>query len=209
MVSPLWWTAVHLFSLGQTPSRRKTTSVCSEWQTRRTWVCSVTCLMSPQHLFTGCVSSDVSDDHLTLSQRLRLFTHSWPPALTSTTPYLLSVTDTLQHVIQILHDDLHWLDVADRVTYKLGVIMHRCLHGKALQYLVDCCTPVNDVVGRQRLRSATQQLMVAPRHRLSTVGRQAFTVHGPMVWNSLPDDLRAQQTESFTQGLKTWLFSRY
>ena len=26
---------------------------------------------------------------------------------------------------QILHDDLHWLDVADRVTYKLGVIMLR------------------------------------------------------------------------------------
>ena len=155
MVSPLWWTAVHLFSSGQTQSRRKTTSVCSEWQTRRTWVCSVTCLMSPQHLFTGCVSSDVSDDHLTLSQWLRLFTHSWPPALTSTTPYLLSVTDTLQHVIQILHDDLHWLDVADWVTYKLGVIMHRCRHGKTPKYLVDCCTPVNDVVGRQRLRSAT------------------------------------------------------
>jgi len=31
-----------------------------------------------------------------------------------------------------------------------------------------------------------------------------------MVWNSLPDDLRAQQDyESFIQGLKTWLFSRY
>ena len=26
---------------------------------------------------------------------------------------------------QILHDDLHWLDGADRVTYKLGVIMYR------------------------------------------------------------------------------------
>ena len=34
---------------------------------------------------------------------------------------------------QILHDDLHRLDVADRVTYKLGVIMHRCRHGKAPQ----------------------------------------------------------------------------
>jgi len=35
-------------------------------------------------------------------------------------------------------------------------------------------------------------------------------VHGPVVWNSLPDDLRAQQDyESFRQGLKTWLFSRY
>ena len=139
-----------------------------------------------------------------------------------------SVTDTLKRVMnvaarvvsdtrkfdhgltQILHDDLHWLDVADRVTYKLGVIMHRCRHGKAPQYLVDCCTPVTDVVGRQRLRSATQQLMVVPRHRLTTVGRRAFAVHGPMVWNSLPDDLRAQQDyESFRQGLKTWLFSRY
>jgi len=100
--------------------------------------------------------------------------------------------------------------VADRVTYKLGVTMHRCRYGKAPPYLVDCCTPVTDVVGRQRLRSATQQLMVVPRHRLSTVGRRAFTVHGPMVWNSLPDDLRARQgNESFRQGLKIWLFSRY
>jgi len=139
-----------------------------------------------------------------------------------------SVTDTRQRVMnaaarvvsdtrkfdhgltQILHDDLHWLDVVDRVTYKLGVIMHRCRHGKAPQYIVDCCTPVNDDVGRHRLRSATQQLMVVPRHRLTTVGRRAFAVHGPMVWNSLPDDLRAQQDyESFKQGLKTWLFSRY
>ena len=111
---------------------------------------------------------------------------------------------------RILHDDLHLLDVADRVTYKLGVIMHRCWHGQAPRYLVDCCTPVTDVVGRQRLRSATQQLMVVPRHRLSTVGRRAFAVHGPMVWNSLPDDLRAQQDYvPFKQCLKTWLFSGY
>ena len=106
-----------------------------------------------------------------------------------------SVTDTLQRVMNaaarvvsdtrkfdhgltpILHDDLHWLDVADRVTHKLGVIMHRCRHDKAPQYLVDCCTPVTNVVGRQRLRSATQQLMVVPRHRLTTVGRRAFAVH--------------------------------
>ena len=66
-----------------------------------------------------------------------------------------------------------------------------------------CCAPVTDDVGRQRLRSATQQLMVVPRHRLSTVGRRAFAVHGPMVWNCLPDDLRAQQDyESPRQGLK-------
>ena len=33
-------------------------------------------------------------------------------------------------------------------------------------------TLVTDVVGRQHLRSATQQLMVVPRHRLTTVGRR-------------------------------------
>jgi len=92
-------------------------------------------------------------------------------------------------LIQILHDDLHWLDVADRITYKLGMARY----GMAPQYLVDCCTPVTYVVGRQHLRSATQQMMVVPRHRLSTVGRRAFTMQGPIVWNSLSDDLRTQQ----------------
>jgi len=94
---------------------------------------------------------------------------------------------------RILHEDIHWLDVADRVTCKLGVFMYRRQYGKAPRYLVDCCTPVIDVVGRRHLRSATQQLMVVPRHWLSTVGRRTFAVHSPTVWNSLPDDLRTQQ----------------
>jgi len=64
--------------------------------------------------------------------------------------------------------------------YKLGVITHRCQHGKVLWYLGDCCTLVTDVVSRWCVRSATQQLMVVPQQRLSTVGRRAFTVHGLM-----------------------------
>ena len=112
---------------------------------------------------------------------------------------------------QVLHDDLHWLDVADRVTYKLGIIMHRCRHGKAPQCLVDCCTPVTDVVGRQRLRSATQQLMLVPTTSAIhcwTPSIRCALPHG--LDYSLPDDLRAQQDyESFRQGLKTRRFSRY
>ena len=49
--------------------------------------------------------------------------------------------------------------------------------------------PVSDVVSRQHLRSASRQLVV-PRHRLSTFGRRAFAVAGPMFWNSLPNSLR-------------------
>jgi len=33
--------------------------------------------------------------------------------------------------------------------------------------------------------------VLVPRHQLSAVGRRAFAVQSPMVWNSLPDDLRA------------------
>jgi len=174
------------------------------------------CLTCLQQLFTGCVSSDVPDDHLTLDSAATLV-HAFVTSRVDQCNAILagatkSVTDTLQRVMnaaarvvidprkfdhgltQIMHDDLHWLDVADRVTYKLGVIMHRCRHGKAPQYLVDCCTLVTDVVGRQRLRSATQQLMVVPRHRLSTVGRRAFAVHGP--WFGTP--CRTTSTHSRT-----------
>jgi len=41
----------------------------------------------------------------------------------------------------------------------------------------------------QQLSINFHQLSV-PRHRLSTYGRRAFSVAGPTVWNSLPDDLR-------------------
>ena len=110
----------------------------------------------------------------------------------------------------LIHTKLHWLDVPDRVTYKLGLLMHRCLQGTAPNYLIDCCTPVSDVVGRQRLRSASRLQLVVPRHRLTTLGRRAFAVMGPTVWNLLPDDVRAQQnSDSFCRHLKTFLFSHY
>ena len=41
---------------------------------------------------------------------------------------------------QILHDELHWLDVPDRVFFKLAVIVHRCLNGRAPLYMSTCRT---------------------------------------------------------------------
>jgi len=37
----------------------------------------------------------------------------------------------------LLHEELHWLDVPERIHYKLGVTVHRCLQNKAPGYLVD------------------------------------------------------------------------
>jgi len=55
---------------------------------------------------------------------------------------------------QLLHTELHWLDVPQRVMYKLSVMMYSCQHGQAPQYLLDVCQPVSDVTSRLHIRSA-------------------------------------------------------
>jgi len=112
---------------------------------------------------------------------------------------------------QILHDELHWLDVPDRVFFKLAVTVHRCLNGRAPPYLSDYCVPAAGVDNRQHLRSTNRQLLAVPRYRLNTYGRRAFLVAGPTVWNSLPDFIRDPtiSADSFRRLLKTYLFARY
>jgi len=138
-----------------------------------------------------------------------------------------SVTDKLQRVLnaaarvvagtwtfdrglgQILHDELHWLDVPDRVFFKLAVTVHRCLNGRAPPYLSDYCVPAAGVDTRQHMRSANRQLLVVPRYRLNTYGRRAFSVAGPTVWNSLPDFIQdpSISADCFRRLLKTHLFA--
>jgi len=110
---------------------------------------------------------------------------------------VVSDTRKLDHGLsRLMHTELHWLDVPDWVKYKLGALMYRCQHNQAPRYLTDHCSPVSDVVFRQRLRSASShQLSVSvPRYRLCTYCRRAFSVAGPTVWNSLPEDLRGPKT---------------
>ena len=55
------------------------------------------------------------------------------------------------------------------------------------------------------------QLLAVTRFRLNTYGRRAFSVAGPMAWNSLPDFIRdpTSSTDCFRRPLKTYLFARY
>jgi len=112
---------------------------------------------------------------------------------------------------RLLHDKLHWLDVPERVTFKLGLMTYRCLHGQASRYLAYHIKPAIEVASRHRLRSANRHRLIIPRCRLNTYGRWAFPVAGPTVWNSLPDELRdpACDIDSFKQFFKTILFSQY
>jgi len=49
---------------------------------------------------------------------------------------------------------------------------------------------ISDIPSRRHLWSATRHHLTIPRYWLSTFGRRAFSVTGPMVWNSLPHSLR-------------------
>jgi len=109
---------------------------------------------------------------------------------------------------QILYDELHWLDVPDRVFFKVAVTVHRCLNGRAPLYLSDYCVPADT---RRKLRSSNRQLLAVPRYRLNTYGCRAFSLTGPTVWNSLPDFIRDPtiSADCFRRLLKTYLFARY
>ena len=103
-----------------------------------------------------------------------------------------TVTDKLQRVLNaaarvvsdtrkfdrgltsLLHDELHWLDVPERVAYKMGVMVYHCLHGQAPRYLADHLITASDVASRLRLRSANRHHLVVPRCRLNTYGHRAF-----------------------------------
>jgi len=139
-----------------------------------------------------------------------------------------TATDKLQHVFnaaarvicgtgkfdrglgQLLHDELYWLNVSDRVFFKLAMTVHRCLNGHAPSYLSDHCTPLSTGTHRH-LRFTNRNLLAVPRHRLNTYRGRAFAVAFPTVWNSLPDFVRDQSvcTDSFSRLLKTYLFARY
>jgi len=77
---------------------------------------------------------------------------------------------------RLLHDIPHWLDVPERIHWKIGVTVHRCLQSKAPKYHTDCCTPVSDIASRRHLLSASRHHLSVPRHRLTTFGRRAFSV---------------------------------
>jgi len=98
---------------------------------------------------------------------------------------LISSKRRFESVTPLLRD-LHWLRVAQLVEYKLSVLVYRCLHNLAPEYLCDELRRVADISSRQRLRSSSKSALIVPPTRLSTVGDRAFPTAASRIWNSLP-----------------------
>ena len=80
---------------------------------------------------------------------------------------------------------LHWLPYPPHITYKLCMIMFKCLRGSVSAYLADYCTSTSLAPGRSALISAAHGDIVVPSHRTDW-GLRSFAVAGPSSWNVLP-----------------------
>jgi len=108
-----------------------------------------------------------------------------------------------------LHHDLHWLDVPQRVIFKLCMTVYKCLHGLAPKYIAELCVLVADVVGRRQLRSTSRGLLNFPRYNMSNYGRRALCFAGPYIWNTLPEHIRQSTAIAvFKRSLKTFLLQQ-
>jgi len=109
------------------------------------------------------------------------------------------------HITSALKE-LHWLPIAQRIDYKLCLLVHKSLVGNAPIYLTNLLTAVADVPSRSALRDASNGDFVVPRTCLK-LGKRAFSVAAPLAWNRLPSALKTMRsTPAFKRNLKTFLF---
>ena len=103
---------------------------------------------------------------------------------------------------------LHWLPVRQRIDFKLGILVFKCLRGDDPSYLVESVSSVADQPNRRSHRSATRGDLIVPRTRTVTMGPCSFYVSGSTLWNSLPLELRSYELtlETFMAKLKSHLF---
>jgi len=103
--------------------------------------------------------------------------------------------------------DLHWLQVPERIQFRLCVLAYRCLNGSAPLYLAESIRRTADVEGRRHLCSSTTMTLVVPSVQRLTLGDRAFPVAASWAWNSLPPAIQTVSSfTSFRQQLKTHLF---
>ena len=111
-----------------------------------------------------------------------------------------------QHVTPLLKQ-LHWLPIQTRIDYKLATLAFRHFDGSLPQYLsLQGWIYINRP---DRLRSSNDRLLRVPRWKLKSFGYRSFSYQGPVVWNSLPIDLKLSSSlSSFKSRLKTHLFKK-
>ena len=116
-------------------------------------------------------------------------------------------TRKFSHITPVLRDQLYWLLIRQRIIFKIANFVRNSLHGRGPTYLSRYCIPISEIGARAHLRFAARRHLTTPRTRTHRFGPRSFRVFGPVVWNSLLDDIMNPELtlERFKTGLKTHL----
>ena len=96
-----------------------------------------------------------------------------------------------------VYEKLHWLRIQERIVFKLGLIMHKCVWGLAPEAFTDMV-----VLSNPRTLKAVEKAFS------SEYGKRAFSCAGPKLWNCLPIRIREEKDINlFKKLLKTQLIT--
>ena len=96
--------------------------------------------------------------------------------------------------------DLHWLDIDQRISFKVLLIVFKSLNNLAPAALKNVLT----------IKSHDTMLLQTNYFPETNLGRRAFCFYAPKQWNCLPVSLRCvDEIVSFKSQLKTYLFSNF
>ena len=103
---------------------------------------------------------------------------------------------------------LHWLPINARIQFKILTTMFNCSKDQAPVYLTELLTAK---VPKRRLRSSDiTGCYVEHMNKNKTFADRSFKTVGPLLWNTLPFDIRnSANVELFKKTLKTLFFGKF
>ena len=148
-------------------------------------------LVSSKLDYCNSLYSGISQTNLNKLQRIQ---NSLARVITNTPKY--------QHITPTLKK-LHWLPIKQRIDYKICLLTYKTLTNQQPTYLYNGLSFPSYSVST---RSSDSLVLSIPYVR-SSLGKRAFSVIGPRLWNSLPSDTRnSSSLPIFRSRLKTHLF---
>ena len=149
-------------------------------------------LVSSKLDYCNSLYSGISQTNLNKLQRIQ---NSLARVITNTTSKYQHITPTLKK--------LHWLPIKQRIDYKTCLLTYKTLTNQQPTYLYNSLSfPSHSVSTR-----SSDSLVLSNPYVRSSLGKRAFSVIGPRLWNSLPPDTRnSSSLPIFRSILKTHLF---
>lgn len=111
------------------------------------------------------------------------------------------------HITPLLYS-LHWLPIAQRIEFKILLIVYKSLIGQTPSYISEMLK-LKSVTHSHNLRSTGDSLLLQIPTCMTkvTLGDRAFYCGAPKLWNNLPLHIRnATSLDIFKNRLKTYLF---